>query len=140
MFDERKQMLMNSLQKSLDGDRNDSYRQAHDLCYAYVGDVKVHLQTEGKPKEPITDEDGNVFVASIMIPYLELNVTETQKGKRKVVNSGGAVRMGKQIEKCLNKRSHVYRTLSLKEDNFESLKVDRQEFLPEEVANFGDIL
>lgn len=143
LFNTRKQMMMDSLQKTLDGDRSDAHRQAHDRCYAYIGDVKVHLKTidgmvDGKKRKvPVEDNDGAVFVESIMIPYLELNVTEVTKGKRKVKNSGAPVRMSNLIEGCLNKRSVVYKTLSLKQDNFESFRVDRQEFLAEDVATFG---
>lgn len=140
IFEARKEKMMESLRKSLDGDRSGAHRQAHDRCYAIVGDVKVHLLTEGKPAMPIEDAEGNVIVDTIMIPYLELNVTERQKGKRKVVNSGKDVRIGNLITKCLNKRSEVYKTLSLKEDNFEVFRVDHQEFLPEHVTRFGEIL
>lgn len=144
VFEDRKQMMMNTLQKTLDGDRSDAHRQAHDRCYAYIGDVKVHLVTEKDStghKVPVEDDNGNVTVDSIMVPYLELNVTEREAGKRKPApNSGVPVRMGNMIEKCLNKRSVVYRSLSLKEDNFESFNVDRQTFLPEDVASFGELI
>lgn len=143
LFEERKAMLVKSMQKTLEGDdRSDAHRQAHDRCYVHFGDVKVHLETEkgdDSLMHPVT-EDGVVFAKSIMVPYLELNVTTRVKGERKVVNSGNPVRMSKAIERCLNKRSVQFKTLSLKADNFEAFRVDGQEFLPEHVASFGDIL
>ena len=143
MFDERKAGMIATLQKTLDGDRDDAHRQAHDRCYAYVGDVKLHLLTEKVDgvKVPVEDDDGAVIVASIMVPYLELNVKTIVEGERKPApNSRADVRIGKLIEKCLNKRSVIYKTLSLKDDNFEEFNVDRNTFLPEDVATFGDIL
>lgn len=141
LFNERKGQMIHSLEKSLDGDRDDAHRQAHDRCYAHIGDVKVHLKTEKDSngvKQPVTDEDGYVYCDSIMVPYLELNVKEREAGERKVVNSGAPVRMSNMIESCLNKRSVRFKTLSLKEDNFEAFHIDHQEFLPEHVANFGE--
>ena len=140
LFNERKQKEIDSLKTSLSGNRSDNHRQAHDRCYAHFGDVKVHLVTEGKPKEPVTDSDGNVQLASIMVPYIELNVTEVKKGKRKVINSGTSVLMKNLITKAMNKRSIVFKTLSLKADNFESFKVDGKKLLAEDVARFGDII
>ena len=141
LFEKRKQMLMDSLQTTMDGTGTDAYREGHERCYAYIGDVKVHLVTEKVDgiKEPVMD-GLSVVVDTIMVPYLELNTTVRKEGKRKVVNSGAPVRMTKLIESCLNKRSVVYKTLSLKADNFESLRVDRKEFLPEDVTKFGDLI
>ena len=147
LFNERKQKLIDSLQTTLDGVRDDEHRKAHDRCYAYIGDVKVHLETTDgikdngkKGKVPVENADGSFNVESIMIPYLELSRTETVKGRRKEKKSGAGVLMENMIKGCLNKRSHQIKTLSLKVDNFETFKVDRQTFLPEDVATFGDLL
>jgi hypothetical protein len=141
LFEKRKQMLLDSLQKTMDGTGSDAYREGHERCYAYIGDVKVHLVTEKVDgiKEPVMDGN-DVIVDTIMVPYLELNTTVRQKGVRKGVNSGAPVHMTNLIESCLNKRSVIYKTLSLKADNFEAFRVDRKEFLPEDVTKFGDIL
>lgn len=141
LFEKRKKMLMDQLTRTLEDKPKNAHQLGHERCYAHIGDVKIHFETEkvGDHKQPIL-EDGECLCASIMIPYLELNVTEVQKGRRKVVNSGAPVRMGNLIESCLNSRSVVLKTLSLKTDNFEALRVDRQEFLPEDVATFGDVI
>lgn len=142
LFEDRKHRAIASILDTNDGYREDAHRQAHDRCYAYFGDVKVHLQTEKVDgiKQPVEDENGNLLCASIMVPYLELKVTERKPGVRKNVNSGAPVRMSNMIDKCLNGRSVGYKTLSLKEDNFQELRVDRKTFLPEEVATFGELL
>jgi len=141
LFTARKRKLIEALTRTLADQPKNAHREAHDRCYAHVGDVKVHLRTEKVDglKEPVT-VDGEVICESIMVPYLELNVTERKPGKRKTVNSGAPVLMEKLIEGCLNKRSVVYKTLSLKADNFETFRIDKQEFVPEDVVRFGDIL
>lgn len=141
LFSDRKERMIAMLTKTLDGDRSDAHRQGHDRCFVHLGDVKVHLETEKVDgiMQPVTDA-GVVFAKSIMIPYLELNVTTRVEGERKHVNSGTSVLMGKLIERCLNQRSVGLKTLSLKADNFESFRVDKREFLPEHVANFGDLI
>lgn len=141
IFEQRKQMLMTQLTRNLEDKPKNAHQEAHDRCYVYIGDVKVHLVTEkvdGR-MEPVVTE-GTVMCNNILVPYLELNVTERQAGERKVVNSGAPVRMGKFIEGCLNKRSVTLKQLSLKEDNFEEFRIDRMSFLPEDVTRFGDVL
>ena len=147
IFNARKAMMIASMQKSLDGARDDAYRAAHDLCYVIIGDVKCHLVTEKKTVDgkkttvPVMDKKGNVTVASIMVNYLELNKTTVVEGERKPKpNSGLPVLMSNAIKKCLNKRSVDLKTLSLKADNFTSFKVDKKEFLPEHVTRFGDLI
>jgi len=142
LFDDRKAMLIGSLEKSLDGDRDDAHRAAHDRCYAHIGEVKVHLDTEkvNGAMEPVVDSDGEVKVKTVMVNYLELNVKTVKAGKRKVVNSGAPVRMGNLIESCLNKRSVGLRTLSLKEDNFQEFKIDNRVIEPGELEDFRDLL
>lgn len=142
-FETRKAKMVATLENSLDDSApKNAYQEAHVRCYAYIGDVKVHLRTEmvdGR-KEPEPTSDGRVVAESIMVPYLELNTTVVKEGVRHVTNSGAAVLMSKLIEKCLNKRSVIYKTLSLKEDNFTAFKTDRKVFLPEDVVRFGEVL
>lgn len=142
IFDARKATLIESLERSLDGDRSDAHREAHDRCYVHIGDVKLHLDTEkvdGR-MEPVVDADGAVLVKTVMVKYLELNVKTVKEGVRKVVNSGAPVRMEKLIESCLNKRSVGFKTLSLKEDNFEEFKIDNRTIEPGEIEDFRDLL
>lgn len=140
-FNKRKEMLMTQITRNLEDKPKNAHQEAHERCYAYIGDVKVHLITEkvdGRMEPVIVD--GTVACDTILIQYLELNVTEKQAGERKKVNSGAPVRMGNFIEGVLNKRSVRIKQLSLKEDNFTEFRIDRMEFLPEDVTRFGDIL
>jgi len=141
-FDARKQKLIDSLTRSLEDKPKNAHQEAHERCYAYIDGVKIHLVTEtvNKVKQPVLDRDGHCMCASVMIPYLELHVKEVVPGERKIVNSGPAVLMGNIIESCLNQRSVNYKTLSLKSDNFTSFRVDNNEFLPEHIATYGEVL
>jgi hypothetical protein len=146
LFDTRMAGEVASLEKSLaafagEVIETDNHREAHKLCYAHFGSVKINLVTEGKPKEPVLDTDGNVQLASIMVPYIELNVTTKVEGVRKPeANSGASVLMQNQIKRAMNKRSVNLKTLSLKADNFEAFKVDGKQILAEDVARLGDII
>lgn len=142
LFAERKAMLTTSLTNTLTGNRTNAHHKGHDRCYASFGEgVKVHLKTETVDgiKQPIL-VDGYPVVNSIMISVIELNRKTIKEGEYKVVNSGAPVLMGKLIEKQLNSKSHVLKTLSLKKDNFESLHIDRRELLAEEMQSLGDII
>lgn len=129
LFNARKAMQIESLEKSLSGDRSDGHRQGHDICYARVSEgIKVNLKGEKDSdglKNPIL-KDGHPIAESIMLGYLELSRSYVKPGTRKVVNSGAPVLMGNAIEEKLNKRSVQYRTLSLKEGNFDHITVDRE--------------
>jgi hypothetical protein len=140
-FEARKKMLTSQLLRSLMDLPKNAHQEAHDRCYARIGDVKIHLDTvkeDGRMEPVITD--GCVSLKNIMVPYLELNTVVREPGERKKVNSGPKVLMGNLIEKCLNKRSVVLKTLSLKDDNFEAFTASHQELLPEEVTRLGDLI
>jgi hypothetical protein len=144
IFEARKQMLLDSLDTTLSGDRSDAHRQGHDRCYArFSGGIKGHLKTEkGKDglKHPVL-LNGLPVLESIMIQYLELNRKVIKEGVRKTVNSGAPVLMGNAISKQLNSRSTSYKTASLKEGNFDKLVVSKQEYLSEDVSpNVLDLL
>lgn len=135
-FNACKEAAIASLTKTLDGDRDDAHRQGHDRCYARVADgVKVHLVTEkggdGLMHPVLTD--GLPTLASIMVPYLELHRTVRVEGEYKVVNSGPKVLMDNIIASKLNKRSVGYKTLSLKEGNFERINVSKQSITPDDL-------
>jgi hypothetical protein len=135
-FNACKEAAMASLDKTLTGDRDDAHRQGHDRCYARVADgVKVNLVTEKDADglmQPVL-KDGLPQLASIMLSYLELNKTIRVPGEYKTVNSGPKVLMDKIIESKLNARSVGFKTLSLKEGNFESLKVSKQTITPDDL-------
>jgi len=135
-FDDRKAKEMESLQKTLDGDRSDAHRQGHDRCYCDVGQgIKVHYRTE-KDSDGLSQPvlvNGLPVVNSIMLKVLFIKKTVTVPGEYKTVNSGAPVLVSKAIEKTMNLRSVGIKTLALKEDNFDRLVVDRKEFLAEDV-------
>lgn len=143
-FDDRKAMVVESLSKSLDGDRSDGHRQGHDRCYIQIEQgVKVNLDC-------VKDADGIMqpvlhkglpVAESVMLMVLELRRTVIKPGVRKVVNSGAPVRMGNAIDAVLNKRSIGIMSLSLKAGNFDKLvcshkTVDSAALLKE--ADFAD--
>lgn len=139
LFTERMSKEIESMSKTLSGDRSDAYRQGHDRCYAGVCDgVKVHFDTVkvNGQMEPVL-LDGYPQTESIQLAYLELNREYVTKGERKEVNSGESVRMKNCIEAQLNQRSVGYRTLSLKEDNFDTLSVGRIKVKPTDVKGFS---
>lgn len=144
VFETRKQMELDSIERTLSGDRSDAHRQGHDRCYAtFAGGIKGHLVTEKDDDglmQPVT-LNGTPILKNIMVSYLELNRKVVTEGVRKTVNSGAAVLMGNAIKSLLNKRSVGYKTASLKDDNFDSLVMSKTEFLPEDVApNVLDLL
>lgn len=136
LFNERKAMEVDSMTKTLDGDRDDAHRQGHDRCYLHLDQgVKVNYVTEkvdGLMQPVLTD--GFPTVASIMISYLENSKSTRVEGVRKVVNSGAPKLMSNAIEAALNKKSVGLKMLSLKEDNFERLVIDGEVVLSEDVA------
>lgn len=136
LFNSAKAAAIASIDKTAAGERDDAHRQGHDRCYARVADgVKAHFVTEkaGDGLMYPVLSDGLPVLASIMVPYLELNKTVRVPGEYKVVNSGAKVLMDKVIEKHLNLRSVGYKTLSLKEGNFESITVDKQTITPDDL-------
>lgn len=138
LFSERLNKEIESMSKTLSGDRSDAHRQGHDRCYAYICDgVKVHFETikVNGLMEPVFYE-GYPLADSIQLAYLELNREYVVKGEKKVVNSGESVRMQNCIESKLNQRSVGYRTLSLKSDNFDSLNVGGRKIKSSDVTSY----
>lgn len=137
LFEARKGMQLESIRKTLEGDRSDAHRQGHDRCYVtFANGVKGHLVTEKDSDglmQPVT-LNGLPIVKSIMINYLELNRKVVTEGEYKTVNSGAPVLMGNAISSLLNARSVGLKTASLKDDNFDRLVMSKTEFLPENVA------
>lgn len=136
LFEERKAQELASLEKTLEGDRSDNHRQAHDRVYCHIAKgVKIHFRTsyDKALKKKMPELVAGLPVAeSIMLTILELNRTVTEPGEYKVVNSGASVLIKNAMLSGLNSRSVGIKTLSLKEDNFDSLVVSRKTFLAEE--------
>jgi len=143
LFESRRATEIASMRKTLDGDRSDAHRQAHDTFYIHVSPgVKVNLRTfKNVQGETELELVGGLPVAkSIMISIIEINRTVKSPGEYKVVNSGAPVRMSNAIRRAINVRSTSMKTLSLKDDNFERLVVSRKEFLPEDVQGIPEEL
>jgi len=131
LFAECVAKMVGSMQKTLDGDRSDAHRQGHDRCYVVTSQgVKLHLETVKGPDGHMVPvlTDGHPTAKSIMVPMIETMRSTVKEGVKKTVKNGAKVQMDKCIERSLNARSVSYRTLSLKEDNFKTLKMDGEEF------------
>lgn len=129
-FDHCKEKMIGTIGASLTGELDNAHTEAHTECYCTVrNSIKVHFVTETieledgrKVKRPVLGDDGLPTVASILIPYLERHTTTIVEGVRKEVKSGSKVLMDKAIEYSLPK-SLKFRMVSLKEDNFDDLKM-----------------
>jgi len=146
-FERRKQKELDSINTTLSGDRSDNRRKAHDRMYCSVGQgVRVHFHGV---KESYADEDGKKksrtvpdMVAglpvckSIILNILEIKREVLEEGEYKKVNSGAGVLIQNAMFKALNLRSIGFKSLSLKEDNFDSLVISRKEILAEDVKGF----
>lgn len=122
VFNVRKAMEIASMEKTLSGDRSDNYRKAHDDNFAHFA--------KGLKANVTLLDSGKYVVKSILLTYLELSKTVIEKGSYKTVNSGVKVLMSKLIKRLTNQKSHGIKTISLKEDNFASLRIDRKELKP----------
>lgn len=143
LFNTRRDAEIASMEKTLEGDRSDNRRQAHDRMFCDIAKgIKVHFHPV---KEKYTDADGKKktrtvpeivaglpVAKSINLSVLVLNKTVSQKGEYVVRDSGAPVLISNAIQRGLNSRSVGLKTLSLKEDNFSSLVVSRKTFLAEE--------
>lgn len=143
LFNTRRNSEIASMEKTLGGDRSDNRRQAHDRMFCDIAKgIKVHfhpvkedyIDADGKKKKRTVPEKvaGLSVAKSINLSVLVLNKTIKQKGEYVVRDSGAPVLMGNAIQRALNSRSVGLKSLSLKEDNFESLVVSRKTFLAEE--------
>lgn len=137
-FEIRKQQELDSIDKTISGNRSDAQRQGHDRCYATFGHgISAHLDTErgndGLMHPVLTD--GYPTVKSIMVSFLELNRKVVKDGVYKTVNSGASVLMKNAINSILNQRSIGIRKVSLKDDNFEKLVIDKNVILPSNVQS-----
>jgi len=132
-FDERKASILESIQKTQDGDRSDAHRQAHDRNYHQLTlGLKVNFVTEKNAEGkqiPVLDNDGVPTVGSILLSIMQVEKTVTKAGTYKTVNSGVPVLLSNAIEKKMPKTCKM-KTLALKDNNFESLSIAKQEILP----------
>ena len=133
-FEDRKATEIASMQKTLDGDRDDARRASHDRNYARVADgVKVHFLTEkkGELTVPVRNADGLPIVKNIMLNVIEISKNVITEGVHKVVNSGVPVLLSNAMLASLPKSTKL-KTLSLGEDNFDSITIDGETLMPKE--------
>ena len=136
-FNDRRATEIASMQKTLDGVRDDAHRAAHDRNYVTMGQgVKVHFVSEKNAdgiKVPVLNNDGLPTVESIMLNVVEISKSVLVEGEYKKVNSGVPVLISNAMNAVLPKSTKL-KTLSLKSDNFDSLAIDHETLLPKEFA------
>lgn len=134
----RKAYLIDAKRKSLAGERDTAAHAAHDRNYIHVTDgVRIHLETEKVDDVMVpVIRDGFPVLSSIMLSVLELNRTVITEGVSKPEpNSGVPVLIGNLIESFINKRSTGFKTVSLKVDNFDSVKIDRKVITESDISS-----
>lgn len=142
LFDSAKAKLVESYKATLNGDREDGYRQGHDRCYVHSSTgIKCHLVTEDgivdgrKVKVPVLDSEGRPTVASIMVSVLEVSQTVFDHGEWKPTNSKPETIMKDLIESKAQERILKLKMLALKNGNFEKLTMDQETVVPDDVKS-----
>ncbi len=134
-FNKRKLYLIESINKTLSGDRSDSRRQAHDRCYVKIADgLRVHYKTVEDSNgimQPIM-LDGAPIAESIHVAAIEISRKVTVPGEYKPVNSGTQVLIGNVISKHMPKGTK-YKELSLSDDKFSKLSIAGEEMVPADI-------
>jgi len=139
--------MIDSMKASIDGNRGDSNRKAHDVFYANCGmGVKVHLCTQKKGKETrlvLTNDGGQTtidvskeeaeemeskgwypIINSVMLSIIEISRKIVIEGQKKPApNSGPKVLMDNTINEAIKSKTVSMKTISLKSDNFDSLAI-----------------
>lgn len=133
--------MIESLNKTLTGDRSDAHRQAHDLFYQTVSEgVKVHFKTvKNKGGTELVLHDGLPIVDAIMLTMLEIGRKTIVEGVVKVVNSGEKVLMDHAIMAALKGTGGrlSIKTISLKADNYTDLRIGGEVF---DQAEMGQVM
>ena len=138
IFNYRKQKSIDSMTKTLEGERTDALRQGHDRNYITVCQgVKVNLQGSKVDGIKIPNTvNGYPIAETIMLNYLEISRKVIVPGqKKKAPNSGAEVLISNLIEDQLNSRSVGIKTLSLDPSKFDSISVSKQQILKEDLKS-----
>lgn len=134
-FNKRKSYLIESINKTLSGDRSDSRRQAHDRCYCRIAEgIRVHYKTVEDSHgimQPVL-LDGAPIAETILIEAIEISRKVTVPGEYKPVNSGTQVLIGNVIMKHMPKGTK-FKALSLDDDKFSSLSIAGKDMVPADV-------
>jgi hypothetical protein len=142
LFNLRKQSNIDSMKKTLSGDRSGAAREGHDRNNISVCQgVKVNLEgtkVDGAKVPTLYPAPNGKKLPkceSILLSYLEISRTIVKPGQLKVVNSGAPVLMSDLIESKLNKKSVGLKTLSLDPSKFKRIVVAKKEILKEDLVN-----
>jgi len=141
LFELRKQSSIDSMKKTLSGDRSGSAREGHDRNNISVCQgLKVNLEgtkVNGQKIPTLYPFKGEKLpkCESILLSYLEISRTVVKPGQYKVVNSGAPVLMSDLIESKLNKKSVGLKTLSLDPSKFRSISLAKKQILREDLVN-----
>lgn len=137
LFNDRKNRLIASMKKTLEGDRSDAARQGHDRNNITVcKGVKVNL--EGRTVDGIKHPnlfDGYPIAATINLMCIEIGRTVRQEGVYKTVNSGAPVLVENLIEKQLNSKSIGLKTFSLDSSKFEKIVVAKKSITRDDIKD-----
>lgn len=137
LFNDRKKRLVDSMKKTLDGDRSDAARQGHDRNNITVcKGVKVNL--EGRVVDGIKQPDlfnGYPIASTINLMCIEIGRTVRQEGVYKTVNSGAPVLVENLIEKQLNAKSIGLKTFSLDASKFEKIVVAKKSISRDDIKD-----
>ena len=134
--------MLESMQKTLDGDRSDNHRQAHDTFYGKSSTgVKVHFQTSKVGRETHLDLiDGLPVVDSIMLSVIEIGRKVVEEGEHKIVNSGPKVLMDNAINKAIKGKTISMKTISLKSDNHTDVSIGGEVLEPEVALQVQEVV
>jgi hypothetical protein len=143
LFDEALSAMRESARKTLEGDRDDAHRQAHDNLYAGISHgVKVHMETtmgaEGRKVLVVDSETGLPRFDSLLISALILAREYHEAGEKKVVKSRPLTLVKERIQKVINETFKCLVTLKLTNDNFEALSMGGTVTVPESIWSEGD--
>jgi hypothetical protein len=129
--------MLESMTKTLEGDRSDAHRQAHDTFYAKSAmGVKVHFETvKGKDGTELVLHNGLPKVKSVMLSVIEIGRKTIEEGVYKTVNSGPKVLMDNAINKAIKSKTVSMKTISLKSDNYEKVTIGGDLIEPEVAAS-----
>lgn len=143
LFELRKQFEITAMEKTLNGVRDSAGQLAHDRCYASIDDgVKVHFVTEkqGNIMMPVLF-NGYPVCASVMLHALEVKRTVRVPGTYKPVNSGAPVRMSNYLNRAIKgSQNFNFMTFSLKDDNFEEIRIGGEVLTDAELLEVKDFV
>lgn len=131
LLEKARQELIASREKTLSGDRSDARRQAWDTFTIKVTDgIMLQLKTRKEGSETVLETvDGVSIAESIRLTALESGRRIIQEGEKKVVKHRPLTIAKNFLEKIVSKEVRSIITLSLKDDNFDSLSMNGEQVM-----------